>query len=56
MAGAFRAGCEDAIGRVGAQLEIQVCYCPQLTAVLRPVMTGLWLSIFDASRGKARSR
>jgi hypothetical protein len=28
MAGAFRAGREDAIGRVSAQLEIQLCYCP----------------------------
>jgi len=25
MAGAFRAGREDAIGRVAAQLEIQLC-------------------------------
>jgi hypothetical protein len=28
MAGAFRAGREDAIARVSAQLEIQLCYCP----------------------------
>jgi hypothetical protein len=28
MAGAFRAGREDAIARVGAQLEIESCYCP----------------------------
>ena len=56
MAGAFRAGREDATARVGAQLEIQLCYSPPLSAALGPVITGLRMSILDASSYKARFR